>query len=915
MSLSAGTKLGRYEIRSKIGEGGMGEVYLARDIQLDRIVALKFLPVEVASNSERMRRFVQEAKAAATLNHPNIAHVYEIGEWEGTKFIAMEHVEGETLRQRLKRSGVRLGEALDVTVQIASALTAAHRAGVIHRDLKPENVMLTPEGYVKVLDFGLAKLTERPTANSDASTLINTDPGMIIGTAQYMSPEQARGLDMDARTDIWSLGVLLYEMITGHIPFEGATKSDMIASILDREPRPLTSHSPDLPAELWRIVRKALRKDREERYQTIKDLGLDVKNLRREMELEAELEYSAQPALVSGATAPSGRRATLSGAAPGTTTAVGPHPVSSAEYIAGEIRRHKAGLLVVSAVAILMLAALGFGIYKYASRPLTSSTSMKLTKLTTDGKAGMAAISLDGRYVVHIADGTEGSSLWMRQVATSSSVQIVPASNTSFLGVTFSPDGNYIYYVAGERGGPTFTLYQTPVLGGTPKKLVDDLATPVTISPDGKQAAFIRSDLTKAEDTLMIASLDGTREQKLVTRKPPNYFVTYEGAPAWSPDGKSIAYAGYVAGQGRSYEIKAFEVNLADGTEKAFPSSQKWDWIDALAWLRDGSGLLLNASEFGAQGSQIWQLSRSGEARRITNDLNNYYGIDLTADSNTLVTSQFNRTANIWIAPGGDSNRAKQITSGINDYSNLDWTPDGKLVFVAQSNREIWVMDSDGSGQKKLTSEDKYVQSAVCEAGFIVFSSSRANIRQIWRMDLDGSNQKQLTGGYGDYGDYFPSCSPDSKWVLYQNNSNPVPTIWKVSIDGGDPVQLTDRFSVRPIVSPDGKLIAIRYINDPSSRKFGTALIPFEGGEPVKLLDIPAFAVRWSRDGRALHYADNRGGFSNLWSQPIDGGPPKQLTDFKSDRLFSFAWSTDGKKLAVSRGVNAQDVVLISNFR
>ncbi|PYS61399.1 MAG: hypothetical protein DMF74_16475 [Acidobacteria bacterium] len=316
MTLAGGTKLGRYEIRSLLGAGGMGEVYLAEDTRLHRKVALKILPADLAANKDRMRRFDQEATAAAALNHPNIAHIYEIGEADGVHFIAMEFIDGDTLRLRLKR-GMRLGQVLDVTTQAASALAAAHRAGIIHRDLKPENVMLTSEGYVKVLDFGLAKLTERPIADSAASTLIGTDPGMIIGTAQYMSPEQARGLDMDARTDIWSLGVMLYEMITGHVPFEGATKSDIIASILEREPQPLISHLPDLPTELWRIVRKTLRKDREERYQTIKDLGLDVKNLRREMELEAELEYSAQPALISG-TATSGRRSTLSGAAPAT---------------------------------------------------------------------------------------------------------------------------------------------------------------------------------------------------------------------------------------------------------------------------------------------------------------------------------------------------------------------------------------------------------------------------------------------------------------------------------------------------------------------------------------------------------------------------------------------------------------------
>ena len=634
-----------------------------------------------------------------------------------------------------------------------------------------------------------------------------------------------------------------------------------------------------------------------------------MKNLRREMELEAELEYSAQPASIGGMTSTSGRQATLSGAVPSMATAEGPHPASSAEYIVSEIKRHKTGLLAISAMAVFALAALGFGIYKYASRP-SSSASMKLTKLTSSGKAYVAAISPDGRYVAHLINPAEGTSLWMRQVATSSSVQIVPPSDKWFLGVTFSPDGNYIYYVAGEKGSDISSLYQMPVLGGAPKKLIDDLATPVTISPDGKQAVFIRSDMSKAEDSLIIASLDGTAERKLVTRKPPNYFVTYEGAAAWSPDGKTIAYAGYVQGAGKSYEINVFEANVADGAEKVLPSTQKWDWIDFLAWLRDGSGLLINASEPGGA-SQIWQLSRSGEAHRITNDLNNYYGIDLTADSSTIVTSQFNRTANVWIAPGGDSSQAREITSGTNNYSNLDWTRDGKLVF--QSGGNIWIMEADGSGQKQLTSEGQNNRTpSVCPGGYIVFSSNRRGARRIWRMDMDGSNQKELTSGDMEN---FPSCSPDGKWTLYQNNSSGVPTIWKVSVDGGNAVQLTDRFSVRPIVSPDGKLIAIRYMNDPARRKYGMAIIPFDGGEPLKFFEISAFQVRWSRDGRALQYIDNRGGSSNLWSQPIDGSRPKQLTDLKSDRLFSFAWSTDGKQLAVARGVDAEDVVLISNFR
>jgi serine/threonine protein kinase len=301
MPLAAGTKLGRYEVRSLLGEGGMGEVYLARDTtELEREVAVKVLPAEMAADLERMRRFVQEAKTASSLNHPNIITIHEIGEVDSSRFIVTEFVEGETLRHRMARSRLTLREALDVAIQIASALVAAHKAGVVHRDIKPENVMLREDGILKVLDFGIAKLTERRpagAADTEAPTraLVNTGPGTVMGTVAYMSPEQARGLPVDERTDIWSLGVVLYETVAGRLPFEGETAADMLANILHREPAPLRLHREGVPAELERIVEKALAKDREERYQVVKDLALDLKRLRQRLDVEAEMERSVTP--------------------------------------------------------------------------------------------------------------------------------------------------------------------------------------------------------------------------------------------------------------------------------------------------------------------------------------------------------------------------------------------------------------------------------------------------------------------------------------------------------------------------------------------------------------------------------------------------------------------------------------------
>src|SRR5437868_12445308 len=304
MTLSVGTKLGRYEIRAKLGEGGMGEVYLAQDTNLDRKVALKILPAEVAAHPDRMKRFVQEAKAASALNHPNIITIYEIDESDSGHFIATEFIDGETLREHALKAPLKLAESLDIAAQIASALTAAHAAGIVHRDLKPENVMLRQDGIVKLLDFGLAKLTAPApdSVDGEAPTRANikTDPGMVMGTAIYMSPEQARGLPVDARTDIFSLGVVLYEMVAGQLPFEGANRNEIMASVLsDKEPQPLTRYSSEAPTELGRIVLKALRKNRDERYQTIKDLLLDLQSLKQELAFERKLQESAPPTLGS----------------------------------------------------------------------------------------------------------------------------------------------------------------------------------------------------------------------------------------------------------------------------------------------------------------------------------------------------------------------------------------------------------------------------------------------------------------------------------------------------------------------------------------------------------------------------------------------------------------------------------------
>jgi len=389
--LSSGTRIGRYEIRSKLGAGGMGEVYLAEDTQLGRQVALKLLPANLTDNKERLSRFKQEARATSTLNHPNILTIHEISQEGSLHFIATEFIDGVTLRQQMKNTRMKIAEVLDMMVQVAGALAAAHQAGIVHRDIKPENIMVRRDGYLKVLDFGVAKLTEPRTAGVEASTLVQTDPGVVMGTAQYLSPEQARGLEVDARSDIFSLGAVLYEMIASRAPFEGTTKSEVVAAILEREPQPLARFAREVPGELERIVTKALAKDREERYQTVKDFLLDLRKLKRQIEFETENERFGQPAVVSEATA---RRNTQEGM----ETLIEPaaRPTSSAEHIVGQIKQHRTGLLIVlttlgiAAATISYFVRGGFspsskGIDSLAVLPFINANADPNTEYLSDG--------------------------------------------------------------------------------------------------------------------------------------------------------------------------------------------------------------------------------------------------------------------------------------------------------------------------------------------------------------------------------------------------------------------------------------------------------------------------------------------------------------------------------------------------
>ena len=899
----------------------MGEVYRAQDTELGRSVALKFLPADVAAHQSRVNRFIQEAKAASSLNHPNILTVYEIGRDGEATFIATEFVDGVTLRQHL-HNNLKLIEVLDIAIQVASALVAAHAAGIVHRDIKPENIMVRKDGIVKVLDFGLAKLTEKQetsSAGSEAPTmaLVHTEPGAVLGTVAYMSPEQAAGREVDARSDIWSLGIVLYEMLTARVPFAGASKSHIIVAIIDREPLPVSKLAPNVPEALEWIVSEALMKDPDERCQTAKELLGKLKRLKQRIET-GDSQLSLPP--VTHATL---GEAQTSIAEPVVT--VPTQAVSAVEAAPSRLSTFKKVSLVVLGTVVFLACVIGYRVYVRFAEPPKTFGPVKMTALTTGGRIsgddinGQLSISPDGKYVVCAGnDAKQQASLWLRQISTNSLVRIVPPENGGYLATTFSPDGEMIYYVAVlERDQFVPSLYRVPVLGGTPSKILDRVFSAVGFSRDGSQFAFVRRN--QNEMALNVANTDGSGEPRTIaTVKAPSAFSL--SGPSWSPDGKRIA-CGMFNGSGAGYST-VVEVPVTGGEPQPL-GSQKWSRVGRVIWLGDGSGLIMTAQpESSSLGTQIWFLpAGGGEPRRITNDLDAYgdVSLGLTSDSNTIATVQQVTTSSIWItAPNEAETRAQQIVK-TSLPETVRWTPEGKIIYAMRTgeNWDIWIANADGSDTKQLTA-DAFIdqQPSMCGDGrYIVFQSNRARSANIWRMNADGTNVKQLT--FGTAVDSYPVCSPDGQSLVFFSLRSGEWRGWRVGIDGGEPVQITNGASELPFFSPDGQQIAYFY-RDEANKQRRVGIVPLSGGAPVKTIALPSsvqpIAFAWLPDGKSIAYLDASAGVLNIWSAPLDGGQPKQLTNFNSGFIDNFAIFRDGR-IAAYRFNVSRDIVLIKDFR
>jgi len=944
-----GETISHYRILEPLGSGGMGQVFRAEDTRLGRQVAVKFLSAELARDPSSLERFQREARAASSLNHPGICTIYDVGEHSGQPYLVMEVLEGQTLRERIGTRALPIDSVLEFGAQIADALDAAHSRGIIHRDIKPANIFVTARGQAKILDFGLAKQAARRVgeavgagnsvtqATSDQNNLLLTSPGAAIGTIAYMSPEQARGEDLDARTDLFSLGAVLYEMATGQTAFQGHTSAVVFDAILNRTPVSPSSVNPIVPPRLEEIIGKTLEKDPGYRYQTAAELRGDLKRLRRDTDSGRVAGGSSSTWAAAGSSGPPS-----SGVGSGRSALPQITPISSSGepgrgFIVEPVRR-KTHIGVWSGVALLIVGAIlaitfhdRFGHHHEES---SSFSQMTISPLTSTGNIHSATISADGKWVGYVADEKGSHGIWIRQLATGSTAQVELGSPGEIEGLTFSPDGNYLYFVKRDESVGVGTLFQAPSLGGAPRQISADVDSPISFSPDGKRFVFVRQVSKAKTSNLMLANADGSGEQELAVSTNPAY-LSSEG-PAWSPDGKRIAVADNPTGEYDKYAIQTVDL---DSKTKKRVGSQNWINPDQLVWLPDGSAILFNARVARTSlNAQLYELSYpNAEVRRITNDLNFYNGDSITSDGSALATVQVTLTGNLWVANFGSSasfSPPREITSGISradGISGIIWTPGAKLIYTYYTSGSIQLATAnpDGTDVHDVTSGEVTPNwlSSCGDGKHFVFSMSRGqNSSAVWRADMDGSNLTQLSTGKISA---MPNCSSDGKFVVYIDVSGGTTRLMRVGIEGGNPTEIVKAEMYRPVVSADGASIAVTYEPDPSKRA-KLAVIGING-DIHSVYDLTAEAVTalggdggqklaWTNDGRAVLYPSLNDGTVTLWAQPVGArgsapAPAKQVMNLGPDFHWgAYALSPDGKQIVYAHGRTVTDAVLISHF-
>ena len=909
-----GQSISHYRITGQLGSGGMGIVYEAEDLDLGRRVALKFLPPQLSRDQNALDRFLLEARTASALNHPNICTIYAVEKVGDQSFIAMELLEGTTLDRRLSPGLLPLDRLLDWSIQLADALDAAHAKGIIHRDIKPANIFITQRGQVKVLDFGLAKLArpemamETIGATQDSPGALHlTSPGATVGTIAFMSPEQARGEELDSRSDLFSFGVVIYQMATGRLPFSGATSAVIFHGILELDPIPATQVNSNLPPRLEEIIGKSLEKERDLRYQSAADLRGDLRRLKRDTESGRKPTQAtpiSEPSIAVAASSPTLPASPTSAQRPSTSSAV----ISAA-------RQNKLSTSVIAGIVIVLLAAAAYGIYGLLTRSHPAPfQDISVTKVTDTGDAVLAAISPDGKYILSLMRKNGLASLWLRNVPTNSNTQVQPPADVYYNGLIFSPDGNYFYFVRSDPGNPELKfLYRSALLGGSPQKLAEDVDSNITFSPDGKKVAFMRYDNPEeGKYQLIVRQVDGGEADE----KPLTSGSMAEGlsSPAWSPDGKTIVcneeHAGYVQ--------SLVTVNLANGDRQRFFKGEDKIFASPV-WMPDGSGLLgLLRDPINLHQTQIGFVSYP-ETRisPITHDTNTYSDVSVAANGRALLTILSEERWNLFVTSG--SAAAAHAVGLARSNTNFSWTADNQLI--GDQGNVLTRIDPATGSRSVLTPEQGKAAgdfSACANGRYAVFellSSEGTGEVNVWRMDSAGGNLKEITFGKRDT---LPLCSGDGRWAYYIDQKEE-PTLARVPIDGGvsQPVSNLAISDSQFDVSSDGKWAAFATLEHALGHKDTLVLVNTDSGQ-TKKLDFEKLRlglIRFSHDGKAIVYPTRENGVDNLWQQPLDGSKGKQITDFSSEHIYDFHLSFDGKELALVRGHTDSDVVLIRDAK